>query len=236
MEALTLYLIPARGGSKGIPRKNIKLLDGKPLICHSIDFARQFCFDEHICISTDDDTICSVVKSYGLSVPFMRPPHLATDEAGTYEVILHALSHYENMGISYQQVVLLQPTSPFRDPKHLHEGFKIFDSNVDMVVSVHETQSNPYYVLFEEDENGFLQKSKTGNFIRRQDCPPVYEINGSIYIMNVTSLKNTPISQFTHIRKIVMDQFHSVDLDTPLDWEFCEFLLKKNVISLNNPK
>ena len=109
-----LYLIPARGGSKGIPRKNIKELSGKPLIAYSIDVARQLTDDCNICISTDDDEIMQVVTSYGLTVPFKRPDFLATDSVGTYEVILHAIDFYENLGVNYDAVVLLQPTSPLR--------------------------------------------------------------------------------------------------------------------------
>lgn len=134
-----LYLIPARGGSKGIPHKNIKQLSGKPLIAYSIDVARQLTDDCNICISTDDDEIIQVVTSYGLTVPFKRPDFLATDLAGTYEVILHAIGFYENLGISYDAVVLLQPTSPLRTAQQVMEAIGLYDKSVDAVVSVCES-------------------------------------------------------------------------------------------------
>lgn len=109
-----LYIIPARGGSKGIPHKNIKELNGKPLICYSIDVARELTTDENICVTTDDDNIIKVVENYGLKVPFKRPEELASDQAGTYEVIMHAINHYAAKGIYYDTIILLQPTSPFR--------------------------------------------------------------------------------------------------------------------------
>ena len=106
-----LYVIPARGGSKGIPHKNIKLLHGKPLIYYSIDIARSLTNDEHICVSTDDEEIIKVVSDYGLKVPFVRPRELANDTASTNDVLIHALKYYESIGKNYTAIVLLQPTS-----------------------------------------------------------------------------------------------------------------------------
>jgi N-acylneuraminate cytidylyltransferase len=222
-----LYIIPARGGSKGIPGKNIKMLGGKPLICHSIEIARQLAKDEDICVTTDDSLIIAEVEKMGLHVPFVRPAELATDTAGSYEVILHALHFFEKQGKVYDAIVLLQPTSPFRKPEFVKEAIALYNNSIDQVVSVVETKSNPYYILFEEDSNGFLQKSKQGNFTRRQDCPKVYEYNGSIYVMNVNSLKKKNIGQFNKVVKYVMEAKWSIDLDTPLDWEFAEFLYSK---------
>ena len=105
-----LVIIPARGGSKGIPHKNIKPLNGKPLIHYTIDEAREIVGDEDICVSTDDPEIIKCVEDYGLKVPFVRPEELATDTAGTYEVLLHALNFYEKQGRHYEVVLLLQNT------------------------------------------------------------------------------------------------------------------------------
>jgi len=228
MTKKTLFLIPARGGSKGIPYKNIKPLHGKPLILYSVEVARQLAGDEDICVTTDDDAIINVVEETGLKVPFKRPDELATDTSGSYEVILHALDYYNQKGIEYEVVVLLQPTSPFRTAQHVKEAISLYDDSVDMVVSVNESAANPYYSLFEENENGFLDKSKKGNYTRRQDCPKVYEYNGAIYVMNVKSLREKPLSAFTKNKKYEMPLELSIDLDTPLDWEFAEFLSKKN--------
>lgn len=161
-----LVIIPARGGSKGIPHKNVKELNGKPLICYSIDAARQLTTDENICVSTDDDVIIKVVEDYGLKVHFKRPAELATDCAGTNGVLLHALEFYEKQGRKYDVVVLLQPTSPFRETKSLKEAVALYTSDIDMVVSVKEAATNPYYNSFEEDAEGLLVISIFQPFFR----------------------------------------------------------------------
>lgn len=224
----TLFLIPARGGSKGIPRKNIKLLRGKPLIQYAIENALEVAETKNdICISTDDDEIISVAESTGITVPFKRPEELAQDGSGTYEVILHALDFYKAQGKEYDTVVLLQPTSPFRTAQHIREAMHLYREDCDMVVSVHESPSNPYYVMYRENKDGFLQKLLPERFTRRQDCPKVYEYNGAIYIMRVSSLRKKPLHTFTHCVKYVMPLKASIDLDTPDDWEYCEYLMEK---------
>jgi len=225
-----LVIIPARGGSKGIPYKNIKELGGKPLITYSIDIARQITSDENICVSSDDDKIIHVVEEYGLSVPFKRPAKLATDNAGTDGVLLHALNYYESIGQSYELIVLLQPTSPFRKKEHIIEALKLYSSSVDMVVSVKEASSNPYYNTFEENHDDLLEISKgDGKIERRQDAPKVWEFNGSIYVINSQSLRAKGMSGFTRIRKYVMDDVYSIDLDTLFDWKMAELMLKENL-------
>lgn len=227
----TLVIIPARGGSKGIPGKNIKLLNGKPLIYYTIDAARCVTDDTHICVSTDDDHIIETVENYGLKVPFKRPDFLATDTASTYDVLLHALHFYEAQGEKFDAIILLQATSPFRTGQHIKEALTLYTKDIDMVVSVKETDSNPYYVCFEEDENGMLQISKgDGHYTRRQDCPPVYEYNGAIYIINPNSLKKSPLNKFSKRIKYVMDRNHSLDLDNMMDWELAELFIKGNII------
>lgn len=226
-----LVIIPARGGSKGIPGKNIKPLGGKPLICYAIDVARAIVDDEHICVSTDDDQIIRVVEQYGLSVPFIRPAELATDTAGSYGVLLHALNLYESKGELFDAVVLLQVTSPFRTANHVKEALDLYNKNLDMVVSVKETDSNPYYLCFEEDTEGMLHISKgDGHYTRRQDCPPVYEYNGAIYIINPESMKAMPLNKFKKRVKYVMDREHSVDIDTMMDWMIAEYMITNKLV------
>lgn len=222
-----LVVIPARGGSKGIPRKNIKLLNGKPLIQYTIEAVRTVFDDAVICVSTDDKEIKSVVESLGLKVPFLRPAALATDKAGTYEVLLHAIEYSENSGYSPDILILLQPTSPFRNARHINEALQLYDDSCEMLVSVKETKSNPYYVLREENEEGWLVKSKDGNFATRQECPKVYELNGAIYIIKVDALKTKPIHEFTRVRKYEMDELSSHDIDSELDWRITEVLISK---------
>ena len=222
-----LVIIPARGGSKGIPHKNIKPLNGKPLIYYTIDTARAITDDENICVSTDDDEIIEVVEKYGLKVPFKRPAELATDTAGTYEVLLHALNYYESLGKSYDAVILLQNTSPFRKAEQVREALQLFNKNVDMVVSVKECAANPYYCVFEESEEGYLHVCKgDGNIFRRQDAPKVYEYNGAIYIMNPAVLKTTHMHKMQKRVKYVMDEISSFDLDTMADWNMAEMIAK----------
>jgi len=226
----TLFVIPARGGSKGVPRKNVKLLNGKPLICYSIDYARKFTTDDNICVSTDDEGIIKIVEDYGLKVPFKRPSQLATDNANTNDVLLHAYNFYSTL--RFDKIVLLQPTSPFRKEESLKEALNIYSKDVDMVVSVFETESNPYYVLFEENTDGLLYKCKKSDITRRQDLPKVYELDGSIYLINVKSLlEKKTIGNFTTIKKVLMDKLHSSDIDTPMDWMYCEFLIEKGLIN-----
>lgn len=222
-----LVVIPARGGSKGLPGKNIKKLMGKPLIHYTIEAARALFSDEQIIVSTDDLDIKSCAEQTGLNVPFIRPAELATDTASTVEVLLHALKVSEDNQYEPDTLILLQPTSPLRNAQHIKEAMNLFTETIDMVVSVKETESNPYYVLFEENENGLLKKSKAGNFTRRQDCPKVWEYNGAIYIINIKSLKQKRNINFEKVVKYEMKREHSIDIDTEVDWLITEVYLSK---------
>lgn len=220
-----LIIIPARGGSKGVPGKNIKLLSGKPLIHYTIEAAQELFENDLICITTDDQKIYDIALESGLKIPFLRPKELASDTAGSYEVLLHAVDFYEKQGYFADIIILLQPTSPFRTSLQIQEALKLYHQNIDMVVSVKETKANPYYILFEENEKGFLQKSKQAQFTRRQDCPKVWEVNGAIYIINVASLKKQTIGAFEKSIKYEMDEFSSHDIDTLFDWKLAELLI-----------
>lgn len=227
----TLCVIPARGGSKGIPKKNIMPLGGKPLIYYAIDGARSIVKDTDICVSTDDPDIIRTVEKYGLSVPFVRPDYLASDTMGTYEVLLHALDFYEKQGRTYDRIVLLQPTSPFRRSEDIKGAIDAYSSDIDMVVSVKEASSNPYYNSFEEDPNGYLMISKgDGHYCRRQDAPKAWEYNGAVYVINAQSLKAENLSEFKKIVKYEMDSLHSIDLDTMFDWKVAELLILEKLV------
>ena len=229
---IPLIIIPARGGSKGVPGKNTKLLNQKPLIHYTIEAARKVFEDQYIYVSTDSTDIKSISEQTGLTVPFLRPKHLATDTANTRDVLLHALEQFTLKNKQEPDVIiLLQPTWPFRNESHIKEALAQYNSNFDMVVSVKETNSNPYYVLFEEDSKGFLAKSKKGNFIRRQDCPKVWEYNGAIYIINTESLKNNNIDDFTKVIKYKMEEYYSIDIDTRLDWLLAETIIKNRCLN-----
>lgn len=226
-----LYLIPARGNSKGIPNKNIKLLQGKPLIYYTLEVAKDLTDDSSICVTTDDESIISKVVEFGLSVPFTRPVDLAADTSGMDGVILHALDYYDNKGINYDTVVLLQPTSPLKKAHHVKEALALYNDSLDMIVSVSETDANPYYVLFEENSNGFLRHSKEVDGIhRRQDAPHVYQYNGAIFVINAQSLRlSKSLSNFKKVKKYIMHRNVSVDIDNQLDWGLCEYILNNKL-------
>ena len=220
-----LFLITARGGSKGLPGKNIKLLDGKPLIQYTIEAARELASDKDIVVSTDSQEIISVVEQTGLKVPFVRPTNLSTDNAGHYEVIIHAIEELESQGQLYELVVLLQPTSPFRKGDHIKEALNLFDNSCDMVVSVKQPEDSPFYNQFMENEKGFLVPclKRAGN--RRQDCPPIYTYNGSTYIMRVADIKKVHMHNLKSIRKHLMPEINSIQIDTVIDWLVAEAII-----------
>jgi N-acylneuraminate cytidylyltransferase len=224
----SLVIIPARAGSKGLPGKNWKFLNGKPLIQYSIEVALELFDNEEICITTDSVEVIELAQTLGLPVPFVRPSELASDTAESQEVILHAIRFWEENYYTPDSVVLLQPTSPFRKSAHIKGALDVFNNSIDMVVGVKETKANPYYILREENEMGFLVPSKIGNFTRRQNCPKVFEINGAVYIINPNSVKNKAMQSFERIIKYQMDEISSHDIDDEIDWFVAEALIKKN--------
>lgn len=225
-----LVVIPARGGSKRLPGKNVKLLNGKPLIHYTIEAAREVFEDKFICVSTDDPEIKKSVKETGLNVPFIRPAELATDSASSRDVLLHALQYYSNeKGYDTDTIILLQPTSPFRTGTHIKESLQLFHSGLDMVVSVKETKSNPYKVLYEETSDGLLVKSKVTDNKKGSTIPNVWELNGAIYVICAPSLIRKPISSFKKIKKYIMPGMASVDIDTEMDWAMAEYISNKNL-------
>jgi CMP-N,N'-diacetyllegionaminic acid synthase len=219
-----LYLIPARAGSKGLPGKNTKLLYGKPLIAYTIDFAlNNASTEDEICVSSDDDKVIKIAENLGLDVPFIRPANLSSDTATTYDVIIHAINHYKKNGKEFDAILILQPTSPFRENEDFENLLAIFDEVCDMAVTVKESKENPYFTLFEENKDGFLIKSKIGDFERRQDCPNVYAYNGSMYLIKTQSIITQKIHEFKIIKKVVMPVSRSIDIDTMADWVLAEY-------------
>lgn len=224
-----LVIIPARAGSKRLPNKNLKLLGGKPLIMHSVDKAREIFDDSEICVSTDSIKIKEIVENSGLRVPFLRPKKLAQDTSTTEDVLIHAINWYSKNEYIPDIIILLQPTSPFRKSIDITNAMKKFSEKIDMVVSVKNGKGNPYFNLFEENNNGFLEKSKDSNCNRSQDCPEVWEINGSIYIINPISLKKKGFSNFKYIVKYIIDDpIFSIDIDTKHDWLIANTIVNKN--------
>lgn len=228
-----LFIIPARGGSKGIPGKNIKPMGGIPLINRSIDIARKFVDDKDICVTTDSDEIIDVVRKHGMEVPFKRPDYLATDTASSYDVLIHAIDFYREKGIEYDWMVLLQPTTPFRKEEDLRKMLDMMNDDLDMVVSVKEAETNPYYNCYAVNEQGYLQKFIKSNSVgygRQQVKPSIYEKNGSVYVIKIASLRKQKINDFEKVHLYEMNKVYSIDLDEPLDWIFAEAVLKAGLV------
>jgi CMP-N,N'-diacetyllegionaminic acid synthase len=223
-----LVVIPARSGSKGVPGKNIRSLAGKPLILHTVEVARQVFYDENIIVSTDSAEIIRIVEQIGLKVPFIRPSELSADNSGMYEVLIHALNSHNKITGFKEVVLLLQPTSPFRSANHIEQALDLYDSTLDMVVSVTESKMNPYFNLFEKNNIGFMEKCKPGDYARRQDCPEVYAYNGAIYVINTNSLIDKSMNDFIRVLPYKMDEISSIDIDSQFDWDLAEYVMLKN--------
>ena len=216
-----LYIIPARGGSKGIPRKNIKELCGRPLIAYTVDAAIEARkrLGGHILLSTDDAETADIVRGLGIEVGYMRPAELAGDTSGSREVMLHAMDWAESQGIEYDCVVLLQPTSPFRTAADIVACTQLLEPGIDMAVSVCEAADNPYFNIFETDAEGYLHISKgDGKLTRRQDAPKAWVYNGAVYAINPASLRAMPMGMFGHRVPSVMPRERSIDIDGPASY------------------
>jgi len=221
-ESTVLGLIPARGGSKDVPRKNIRELAGIPLIAHSIQAGREAAAIDSVVLSTDDKEIANVAESHGARVPFMRPGELATDEASTAPVITHALETLHNAGEEYDTFVLLQPTSPLRTAIHIDEAYSLYEeSDADSVISVYPT----YDTRWERTPKGAKKLNYTDAAKRRQDRDPEYVINGAIYVTDVEQFLQTEETITGMTKMYEMTERESVDIDTPFDLWLAEQII-----------
>jgi CMP-N,N'-diacetyllegionaminic acid synthase len=221
----TIVTICARGGSKGLPRKNILPFAGKPLIAHSIEQALACPLVDGVYVSTDDDEIAEVALKYGASVPYRRPAELATDQSAKIPAIEHLVAHLQQQGESIATIVDLQPTSPLRTQEDLVSAIRL-GSTADLVVSVTEPSHNPYYSLVEVQGDGTLRVSKSAQIVRRQDMPVVYGLNGSIYVWRRDALAKAVRDGFWSVamKPSVMPRERSVDIDDALDFEWAQWL------------
>jgi CMP-N,N'-diacetyllegionaminic acid synthase len=225
----TLIVIPARAGSKGLPGKNTKLFNEKPLISHTLEYALEILKeDDIICVTTNDNQVEKIVNQYKKINLLKRPTELASDTSGMSDVLLHALSCYQKKNIYFNKTLLLQPTSLFRFRSDYERCSELLDISTDIVISVSESKANPYFNLFEESENGFLKKCKQANYLRRQDCPKVYEYNGSLYLMKTSSLIKFGLHNMPKIKKFVMPFERSIDIDDQYDWDLATYIYNKN--------
>lgn len=224
-----LAIIPARGGSKGIPRKNIKVFNNKPLIAYTINEALKSKYIDRVIVSTEDDEIASVSKYYGAEVPFLRPKELSADSTPGIDPIIHCINWFnQNENYYPDYVCLLQCTSPLRKTKHIDEALeKIIYNESDSLVSVCESEISPYWMKKIEDGKmkDFLDATKF--YSRRQDIPKVYRLNGAIYISKTESLLNNKSFHTENTLPYVMDRITSIDIDDMVDFKFAEFLMKE---------
>lgn len=215
-----LALITARGGSKGLPRKNVLTAGGKPLIAWTIEAARESKIIDQIVLSSEDEEILQIGRQWGCEVPFRRPTNLASDTASSIDVVLHALEQLPE----FEYIVLLQPTSPMRTSQDIDAAFLLMKANnAPSCVSVCEVEQSPYWMYHLTDEGKLeaLLTPKDG-ITRRQDLPPVYLLNGAIYIARVDWLRAT--KSFLGLETIAyqMPKERSLDIDDADDFAmFC---------------
>ncbi|MBU3126096.1 acylneuraminate cytidylyltransferase family protein [Clostridium tagluense] len=225
-----LAIIPARGGSKGIPNKNVMAICGKPLIAYTIEAGKKSKYIDEIIVSTDSDVIKVIAQQYGAVVPFLRPEELSSDSAKSIDVVIHAIDFYKNNNIAFDYVILLQPTSPLRTFEHLDKAIeKIIESNRTSLVSVCEAEENP--ILMRNIENDKLKEviSFEGTNLRRQDLPTFYIFNGALYINSTDMLVDEKKFVNEDTIPYVMDKESSVDIDTMLDARLVELIIKESM-------
>jgi CMP-N-acetylneuraminic acid synthetase len=226
-------IIPARGGSKGVPHKNIVRIGEKPLIAYAIEEACKSEYIDRVIVSTDDEKIAAIAKKYGAEVPFLRPKSLAKDTSSSLSVVLHAISYLEKKeNYSPDIIVFLQPTSPFRRVEHIDAAIRKIEG-ADAVAGITEVKDHPYFMV--KKKNGFLEpfiKIKNRP-LRRQDVPKIYVFNASIYVAKRDYYKNVketdPVAPVFDgkAKGVVMDEISSIDINTPLDVLLANAVVKR---------
>ena len=230
-----LAIIPARGGSKSIPRKNIKPLGGKPLIAYTIEEALKSKYIDRIILSTDDKEIAKVAMDYGAEVPFLRPKNLAKDTSSSLSVILHALEYLKREeNYSPDIMVFLQPTSPFRKANHIDAGIEKME-NSDAVGGVSEVKQHPYFMMHRRGEFLETYLKIKDRPLRRQDVPELNHFNSSLYIAKrgyYDNVKETdPVAPIFNgkVRGVFMDEVSSIDIDDEFDFLLAEFIISSGL-------
>ncbi|MFW5795060.1 MAG: cytidylyltransferase domain-containing protein [Bacillota bacterium] len=223
-----LALIPARGGSKGIKKKNIVDLNGKPLISYTIEVAlkSKYINAENIWCSTDDEKIAEVAKEYGAQIPFIRPHKFAEDESSSASVAIHALDWARNNNITFDYLMLLQPTSPLRTAEDIDSAIEIMkNKKADSVISLTEPDILPFHMKYLNDD-GTIENYTKEEFNRRQDMPEIYGTNGAIYIVKPEILYNQNSFIGDKNYGYVMNKEKSVDIDSNYDLKIARLLIK----------
>jgi CMP-N-acetylneuraminic acid synthetase len=235
-----LITICARGGSKGIPGKNIKLINSKPLLHYTINCARQFAniYNSDLALSTDDDEIIKVAANANLFSSYVRPSYLADDKAGKIDALKDVLLHYENFNNKkYDFVLDLDVTSPLRNFDDLKKAFEIIENDLNCLTlfSVNNANRNPYFNMVELNEEGYayLSKNANGTFLTRQSTPKVYDLNASFYFYRRTFFDLNLKTPITNKTKVFVMNHTCFDLDHLIDFDFMEYLLVNNKLDFD---
>jgi len=224
---LTIATICARGGSVGVPGKNIRPLMGKPLIVHTIEQALSVLGIDRVFVSTDSQLIADVASAAGAEVPFLRPDHLATNDAPKLAALVHLVDWVEEKYGPVGTVVDLQPTSPLRSIVDIENCMNMLDRDTDIVITGYSSDKNPYYDMVEYKEDGRIDlvKHPSGDVVARQQAPAVFAMNGSIYVWHRRSLYK---GVWGGISKLyIMPRERSIDIDEPLDFDLVELLMER---------
>ena len=221
---MVLCFILARGGSKGVPQKNIKLLNEKPLITHSLDIAKKTRYIDKIFVSTEDEKIKKICIENRVNV-IDRPLELASDDANYLDAVKHMLNKIPEISQN-PIIVLLETTSPIRKINHLKDCIELLDAETDCVATISKVKIHPAYMF--RENNGYLEKFDNSQKIEnRQKMESLFNYNGSILITTADFLKNQKEVVFGgRIKGYLLDEKHSIDIDSPFDFEICEFLSK----------
>jgi CMP-N-acetylneuraminic acid synthetase len=226
---MILGIIPARGGSKGIPGKNLRLLGGRPLVVRAADAARESGVVDRLILSTDSVEIADVGRAHGIDVPFMRPTELATDSAAMLPVMQHATRFMIARGDAIRAVMLLQPTAPLRSAQHLRRARGLMEdgdpTSVVSVVPVPEHFRPHVMMRVEGDRLSFLLPDAS-RFTSRQACPPAFLRDGTVYLTRVETLLDENSIYGPRCRPLILDPAESCNLDTPEDWTRAESMLR----------
>ena len=226
-----LALIPARGGSKGVPKKNIRLLDGKPLISYAIEAAINSKIFSHVIVSTENEEIAKIAKKYGAEVPFMRPKKLATDKAGMYEVILDGINNLKSLGYEFDVLVNRDCTVPFIRNKDILKTINLLKRRkADAVYGVYKQHHNPYFNMMEVNSKGFLEYSKKiGNSVKsRQSAPIVFQLNG-LFTINVKRLLEYGKWHMPKILPYEIPTETGFMIDTEFEFQIAEMVASKKI-------
>ena len=224
----TLCLIPAKGSSTRLPRKNLLPLAGFPLVAHSIRKALASKLFDTICVSTEDNEIAQVSKQYGAEVPFIRPDRLSHDPSTVVDVILHALSEYREQGVEFQKVCVLLPTAPFVTIDHIKGAFEHYkNTSAESLMSVSLTQTPPFnaWIIVDEKLAPCFPDSPYKN-TKSTECPKTYLSNGAILIIDVPKFEKTKNYRALKLVPYVMPQEVSLDIDHKIEYDFARFLVE----------